>query len=190
MWRHLPLVPGETVLHNFVWQFLHSTRYNEIHHTYGVTPAHCSGVIMSAMASRLFAQPFVGRRASKKTLKLRVTGLCEGIHRWPVDPPLKGLVTRKMFPFDDVIMGSSCKLIGTQPLKSSNWASLLRCQKRPNTPYTIPLLSYIHINKIFCRPNVGVLCYFTTFGYFLGSQLRGFFFSFRHLRIRTFIANA
>ena len=27
-----------------------------------------------------------------------------GIHRWPVNSPHKGLVTRKMFPFDDVIM--------------------------------------------------------------------------------------
>ena len=28
-----------------------------------------------------------------------------GIHRWPVNSPHKGPVTRKMFPFDDVIMG-------------------------------------------------------------------------------------
>ena len=27
-----------------------------------------------------------------------------GIHRWPVNSPHKGTVTRKMFPFDDVIM--------------------------------------------------------------------------------------
>ena len=27
-----------------------------------------------------------------------------GIHRWPVNSPHKWLVTRKMFPFDDVIM--------------------------------------------------------------------------------------
>ena len=27
-----------------------------------------------------------------------------GIHRWPVDSPHKGSVTRKIFPFDDVIM--------------------------------------------------------------------------------------
>ena len=27
-----------------------------------------------------------------------------GIHRWPVNSPQKGQVTRKMFPFDDVIM--------------------------------------------------------------------------------------
>ena len=28
-----------------------------------------------------------------------------GIHRWPVNSPDKGPVTRKMFPFDDVMMG-------------------------------------------------------------------------------------
>ena len=46
------------------------------------------------------------RRRSKKTSKLRVTGLCAGIHRWPVNSPHKGPVTRKLFPFDDVIMRS------------------------------------------------------------------------------------
>ena len=30
-----------------------------------------------------------------------------GIHRWPVISPHKGPVTRKMFPFDDVIMSST-----------------------------------------------------------------------------------
>ena len=29
-----------------------------------------------------------------------------GIHRWPMDSPHKGPVTRKMFPFDDVIMSN------------------------------------------------------------------------------------
>ena len=28
----------------------------------------------------------------------------QGIHRWPINSPHKGPVTRKMFPFDDVIM--------------------------------------------------------------------------------------
>ena len=45
------------------------------------------------------------RRRSKKTSKLRVTGLCVGISPGPVNSPHKGPVTRKMFPFDDVIMG-------------------------------------------------------------------------------------
>ena len=47
------------------------------------------------------------RRRSKKTSKLRVTGLCAGIHRGPMNYPHKGPVTWKMFPFDDVIMGSA-----------------------------------------------------------------------------------
>ena len=38
------------------------------------------------------------RRWSKKTSTLRVAGLCEG------NSPHKGPVTRKMFPFDDVIL--------------------------------------------------------------------------------------
>ena len=44
------------------------------------------------------------RRRSKKTSKLHVTGLCVGNSPGPVNSPHKGPVTRKMFPFDDVIM--------------------------------------------------------------------------------------
>ena len=36
-----------------------------------------------------------------------------GIHRWPVNSPHKKSVTRKMFPFDDVIMNEG----------SSNWSN-------------------------------------------------------------------
>ena len=46
------------------------------------------------------------RRRSKKTSKLRVTGLCVGSSPGPVNSPHKGPVTRKMFPFNDVIMVS------------------------------------------------------------------------------------
>ena len=51
---------------------------------------------------RLFNRLF--RRRSKKTSKLRVTGLCVGNSPGPVNSPHKGPVTRKMLPFDDVIM--------------------------------------------------------------------------------------
>ena len=44
------------------------------------------------------------RRRSKKTSKLRVTGLCVGNSPGQVNSPHKGPVTRKMFPFDGVIM--------------------------------------------------------------------------------------
>ena len=47
------------------------------------------------------------RRRSKKTSKLRVTGLCVGNSPGPVNSPHKGPVTRKLFQFDDVIM--TCK---------------------------------------------------------------------------------
>ena len=46
------------------------------------------------------------RRRTKKTAKLRVTGLCVRNSPGPVNSPHKGPVTRKMFPFDDVIMYS------------------------------------------------------------------------------------
>ena len=48
------------------------------------------------------------RRRSEKTSKLRVTGLCAGNSPGPVNSPHKGPVTRKMFPFDDVIMHWEC----------------------------------------------------------------------------------
>ena len=44
------------------------------------------------------------RCRSKKTSKLRVTGLCAGNSPGPVNFPHKWPVTRKMYPFDDVIM--------------------------------------------------------------------------------------
>ena len=44
------------------------------------------------------------RCRSKQTSKPRVTGLCAGNSPGPVNSPRKGPVTRKMFPFDDVIM--------------------------------------------------------------------------------------
>ena len=47
------------------------------------------------------------RRRLKKASKLRVTGLCVGNSPEPVNSPHKGPVTRKMFPFDDVIMLNS-----------------------------------------------------------------------------------
>ena len=44
------------------------------------------------------------RHRSKKTSKLCVTGLCAGNSPGPVNSPHKWPVTRKMFPFDDIIM--------------------------------------------------------------------------------------
>ena len=44
------------------------------------------------------------RRRSKKNQSSASLAFVWGIHRWLVNSPHKGPVTRKMFPFDDVIM--------------------------------------------------------------------------------------
>ena len=44
------------------------------------------------------------RRRSKKTSNSAWLAFVRGIHRWPVNSPHKGPVTRKMFSFDDVIV--------------------------------------------------------------------------------------
>ena len=42
--------------------------------------------------------------STKKTSNSASLAFVRGIHRWPVNSPHKWPVTRKMFPFDDVIM--------------------------------------------------------------------------------------
>ena len=59
---------------------------------------------MSAVASQITSLTIVYSTvyiSDKKSIKLRVTGLCV---RWPVNSPHKWPVTWKKFPFDDVIM--------------------------------------------------------------------------------------
>ena len=69
---------------------------------------HYIDVIMTTVASQItsltvvYSIVYSGR--SKKTSKLRVTGLCAGNSPGPVNSRHKGPVTRKMVPFDDVIM--------------------------------------------------------------------------------------
>ena len=42
-----------------------------------------------------------------------------GIHRWPVNSPPKRLVTRTMFPFDDVIMKELTKDTDSSPVRAN-----------------------------------------------------------------------
>ena len=58
---------------------------------------HYTEVIMGAIASHVTSLTIVYsfRCRSKKTSKLRVTGLCVGIHRSPMNSPHKWPVTRK-----------------------------------------------------------------------------------------------
>ena len=69
-----------------------------------------------------------GRR-SKKTSKLRVTGLCAGNSPGPVNFPHKGPVTRKMFSFDDVIMYRKECVLPTLSSVPTNWITKVACMR-------------------------------------------------------------
>ena len=71
---------------------------------------HHSDVIMNAMASRVLIVSWsvcsvVDQRKHQSSASL---AFVRGIHRWPINSPHKEPVTRKMFPFDDVIMDYQC----------------------------------------------------------------------------------
>ena len=55
-------------------------------------------------ASQLFIQPFIQVEIKENIKDPRHWPFVRGIHRWPMISPRKGPVTRKMLPFDDVIM--------------------------------------------------------------------------------------
>ena len=68
---------------------------------------HYCDVIMAEIASQItsltvvYLTVYSDQRKHKSSASL---AFVRGIHRWPVNSPHKGPVTRKMFPFDDVIM--------------------------------------------------------------------------------------
>ena len=71
---------------------------------------HYSDVIMSAMASQItgdfhcLINRFFSGADQRKYQSSASLAFKRGIHRWPVNSPHKEPVTRKLFPFDDVIM--------------------------------------------------------------------------------------
>ena len=84
--------------------------YRNCKNTHGhVLTYHYNDVIRSAMASQLTSLKTVYSTvySSSGLRKHQSSGslaFVMGIHRWPVNSPHNGPVTRKMFPFDDVIM--------------------------------------------------------------------------------------
>ena len=94
---HTGSVPFDTLVLSFGifchtrWKIPFQWRHNDHDSVSNHQPHGC-------LLNRLF------RRRSMKTSKLRVTGLWVGNSPGPVNSPHKGPVTRKMFPFDDVIM--------------------------------------------------------------------------------------
>ena len=70
---------------------------------------HDGDVIRSAMAYQITSLTIVYSGADESNHQSSASlALWGGIHRWPVNSPHKGPVTRNMFPFDDVIMLFIC----------------------------------------------------------------------------------
>ena len=73
-----------------------------------ITEVHYSDVIMSAMASQItsltivYSTIYSGADQRKHQSSTSLHGLC--VHRGLVNSPHRGPVTRKMLPFDDVIV--------------------------------------------------------------------------------------
>ena len=104
-WWNLPLyMESGCTSRCFALQWRHNGRDGVSNHQ----PHHC-------LLKRLF------RRRSKKTSKLRVTGLCAGNSPVTGEFPTQMPVTWKMFPFDDVIMSlfrhdSPCLLLSPKEI--------------------------------------------------------------------------
>ena len=86
----------------------------DLHNKTGVGwVTHYNDVIMSAMASQITGFSivyftFCSGADQRKYQSSASLAFVRGSHRWPVNAPHKGPVTRKWFPFDDVIMWGKC----------------------------------------------------------------------------------
>ena len=102
-----------------------------------------------------------------------------GIHRWPVNSPHKGPVTRKVFPFDDVIMPNINHAINASTPRSTSLVWI--CVKYVYTnwyvhmystdwdtagyarmpPYTIKVYTTLnYLRAKFCRGNINTYLHF------------------------------
>ena len=92
------------------------------------------------------------RRRSKKTSKLRVTGLCAGNSPGPVNSPHKGPVTRKMLPFDDVIMSKLAHMMAILHGYCHNFTAFGKHQTCPPCSmwYTVYPKKYAHGFVVLC----------------------------------------
>ena len=109
---------------------------------------------MSAMSSQITSLTIVYSSVysgadQRKHQSSASMAFARGIHRGPMNCPHKGPVTRKMFPFDDVIMW------GGQMWEPTHWYNL-------NVKHSVNICIYIcihihtlwlsHVLFVFCRP--------------------------------------
>ena len=99
------------IIHTYIYitinEYTYSFPFNSI--CLENVTCHYNDVIMSAIASQIttltivYSTVYSGADQRKHQSSVSLA-FVRGIHWWPVNSPHKGPVTRKMFPFDDVIM--------------------------------------------------------------------------------------
>ena len=111
-------VKGAPEFHNVVWsKATYSKSLRGIETKKILSELHYSDVIMAALAPQITGVSIVHSTIcagtdQRKHQSSASLAFMRGIHRWPVNSPHKGPVTRKMFPFDDVITAScECMLM-------------------------------------------------------------------------------
>ena len=117
---------------------------------------HYSDVIMGAMASQITSRTIVYSTVysgadQRKRQSSASLAFVRRIHRGPVNSPHKWAVTRKLVPFDDVIMSRYTRYTY---LTDSNWMSLVKCNlcsstKNVNIPLVFTFLIKIIGNELY-----------------------------------------
>ena len=93
---------------------------------------HYNDVIMGAMASQITSLTIVlstvySDADQRKHQSSASLAFVRGIHRGPVNSPHKGPVTRKMFPFDDVMMMYFRRSCVSTSSCTSPWPTVTTC---------------------------------------------------------------
>ena len=106
-WYMLYMLASEAIMTDFSQQTrqFHNSILQWLHNECDGVSNHRVCFICSSVCS------CADQRKHQSSASLAFVG---GIHRWPVNSPHKGPVTRKMFPFDDVIMFVRLRRIGTR----------------------------------------------------------------------------
>ena len=87
----------------------YTLEYESVHKIFSIQLRHYIDVIMGTIASQITSLTIVyltvySDTDQRKHQSSASLAFVQGIHRGPVNSPHKWPVTRKMFPFDDVIM--------------------------------------------------------------------------------------
>ena len=112
----------------------------------------------------IVSQPLIQAQIKESIEAPRYWPFVRVIHRWQVNSPQKGPVTRKMFPFDDVIM-ANCEFpnqdtdsqIGMSYYWCSciiDWSSFGRCLMSNLTSDRMKLVSVIHVEIYILRSQI------------------------------------